>query len=49
MPVDNIIHYILYAGILVGFFIVLKSPKKRGNDQTISHDQERAEKKKEER
>jgi hypothetical protein len=27
MPADNIIHYILYAMILIGFFFVLKSPK----------------------
>lgn len=29
MPSDNIIHYILYAAILVAVFIILKSPKKK--------------------
>ena len=29
MPADNIIHYILYAVIIVGTFIILKSPKKK--------------------
>jgi len=28
MPADNIIHYILYGAILIGFYFVLKSPKK---------------------
>jgi hypothetical protein len=28
MPADNIIHYILYALILVGTYFILKSPKK---------------------
>ena len=28
MPADNIVHYILYAAILIIFFIVLRSPKK---------------------
>jgi hypothetical protein len=32
MPADNIIHYILYVAILVGFFFVLKSPKKGKDD-----------------
>jgi len=27
MPADNIIHYILYAVILVGTYFILKSPK----------------------
>ena len=27
MPTDNIIHYILYALILVGTYFILKSPK----------------------
>ena len=29
MPADNIIHYILYALILVGTYIILKSPKNK--------------------
>jgi len=28
MPADNIIHYILYALILVGTYFILKSDKK---------------------
>jgi len=27
MPADNIIHYILYALIIVGTYFILKSPK----------------------
>ena len=35
MPADNIIHYILYAVILVGTYFILKSPKKddKKNDE----------------
>ncbi len=29
MPSDNIYHYIVYGLILLTFFIVLKSPKKK--------------------
>ena len=36
MPADNIIHYILYLAILIGFFVVLKSPKKK--DDTSSQE-----------
>ena len=32
MPADNIIHYILYAVILVGTYFILKSPKKDDKD-----------------
>ena len=32
MPADNIIHYILYLAILIGFFVVLRSPKKENSD-----------------
>jgi len=34
MPADNIIHYILYLAILIGFFVVLKSPKKKDDSQS---------------
>jgi len=30
MPADNIIHYMLYALILVGTYFILKSPKDKG-------------------
>ncbi len=33
MPADNIIHYILYAVILVGTYFILKSPKKDDEDK----------------
>lgn len=33
MPADNIIHYILYAIILVGTYFILKSPKDKGEDK----------------
>ena len=31
MPADNIIHYIIYAVILVGTYFILKSPKDKGD------------------
>ena len=31
MPADNIIHYILYAIIIIGTVIILKSPKDKGD------------------
>lgn len=33
MPADNIIHYILYALILVGTYFILKSPKDKKDDK----------------
>lgn len=33
MPTDNIIHYILYALILVGTYFILKSPKDKRDDE----------------
>ena len=33
MPADNIIHYILYGAILIGFYFVLKSPKKDKDEE----------------
>ena len=33
MPADNIIHYILYALIVIGTVIILKSPKKGDKDK----------------
>ena len=33
MPADNIIHYILYGVILIGTFIILKSPKDKKEDK----------------
>jgi len=33
MPADNIIHYILYALILVGTYFILKSPKDKKDDE----------------
>jgi len=31
MPADNIIHYIIYAVILVGTYFILKSPKDKSD------------------
>lgn len=33
MPADNIIHYIIYALILVGTYFILKSPKDKKDDE----------------
>ncbi len=33
MPADNIIHYILYGAILVGTYLILKSPKDKGDEK----------------
>ena len=33
MPADNIIHYIIYALILVGTYFLLKSPKDKKDDE----------------
>jgi len=33
MPADNIIHYILYAVILVGTYFILKSPKDKSDEK----------------
>jgi len=44
MPADNIIHYILYALILVGTYFILKSPKDKKDDK--KKDDEKKENKK---
>ncbi len=38
MPADNIIHYILYALILVGTYFILKSPKDKDGKEGKKED-----------
>jgi hypothetical protein len=38
MLVDNIFHYILYGVILIATFIILKSPKKKDDEDKNKKD-----------